>query len=448
MKIIVAGGVKVANKKIYTISIIIRTKNEEEWIGRCLETVFGQKTKHKLEVIIVDNESTDYTVKIAKRFPIAKLLKIKKFLPGKALNKGIKASKGDYIVCTSAHCIPENQIWIETLVANFTDKTIAGVYGRQLPLSYTQPSDKRDLLITFGLDKRIQEKDYFFHNANSMIPRQVWEKYPFDEKVTNIEDRVWGKKVIQSGLKIIYEPDAAVFHYHGLHQGNTLKRTSGVVSILEHTDSQVLNSLPTIMSPDKINIAAVMPIIGKINKKEIQYLNNTLKDLKKSKFLSKIYYLSDDKISLIDRNAIWINRKLINNSKSLSLNKLLMHSLNLIEKKKDFPEKLLYVNYKYRYRPANLFDNLISDSQYQGLDTLFPGLLDFSHYWYQKDDEYSPTDSSLKPREEREPLYKALYGLGCLFSSWQIRTGKMIGGKVGIYKLIDTKYAKQFQKNN
>ena len=56
----------------------------------------------------------------------------------------------------------------------------------------------------------------------------------------------------------------------------------------------------------------------------------------------------------------------------------------------------------------------------KGLDTIFPGLIDYSHYWYQIDEEYSPTDVSLKPRDSREPLYKALYGLGCLFFIMQL----------------------------
>ena len=66
----------------------------------------------------------------------------------------------------------------------------------------------------------MQIKDYFFHNANSMFRRDVWEKYKFSEKVTNIEDRVWGKEVTEDGLSIIYEPEASVYHHHGLHQGN------------------------------------------------------------------------------------------------------------------------------------------------------------------------------------------------------------------------------------
>ena len=45
MKIIVAVGAKMTNSIKKIISIIIRTKNEEKWIGHCLEAIFLQKVK-------------------------------------------------------------------------------------------------------------------------------------------------------------------------------------------------------------------------------------------------------------------------------------------------------------------------------------------------------------------------------------------------------------------
>ena len=70
------------------------------------------------------------------------------------------------------------------------------------------------------------------------------------------------KKVIEAGYSIIYEPEAAVFHHHGLHQGNERKRVEGVVSILENVDVHNFNGLPQSMLPGNINVAAVIPIIS------------------------------------------------------------------------------------------------------------------------------------------------------------------------------------------
>jgi len=63
-------------------SIIIRTRNEEKWIGSCLSAVFSQ-TYRDFEVILVDNESTDRTVPKAEQFPVAKILTARTIFPEK-----------------------------------------------------------------------------------------------------------------------------------------------------------------------------------------------------------------------------------------------------------------------------------------------------------------------------------------------------------------------------
>ena len=144
------------------VSIIIRTKNEERWIGSCLKSLYRQNYKD-FEVIIVDYESDDKTIEKARQFPISKVINISDYLPGKALNSGISNAHGEYIVCLSAHCIPTNDNRLSTLVSSIDeDKKYAGVYGRQEPMSFSSPTDKRDLLIVFGLDRKIQIKDSFF----------------------------------------------------------------------------------------------------------------------------------------------------------------------------------------------------------------------------------------------------------------------------------------------
>ena len=155
------------------ISIIIRTRNEERWIKKCLASVYNQNYKN-IEVVLVDNQSTDKTVDKAKKFGIDKIVEITKYMPGYALNQGIKESRGDYIVCLSGHCIPIDEHWLSNLYNNFIDDDVAGVYGKQEPMSFSSDSDKRDLTLVFGMDKRIQKKDNFFHNTN--IQHKICQK--------------------------------------------------------------------------------------------------------------------------------------------------------------------------------------------------------------------------------------------------------------------------------
>ena len=184
------------------ISIIIRTKNEERWIGVCIERIKKQSYKN-FEIILVDSFSEDKTVEKAKRNGVKKIVKIKEYKPGKAINMGIEASKGQYIVILSAHCLPINSNWLTDLFEEInSDHNLAGVYGKQVPMDFSSDEDKRDLLIVFGEDERIQKKDSFFHNANSIIKRDVWEETNFNNEVENIEDRIWAGEILKKNYKI------------------------------------------------------------------------------------------------------------------------------------------------------------------------------------------------------------------------------------------------------
>lgn len=418
------------------VSIIVRTKNEERWIGHCLAAIYRQ-TFTDFEVILVDNCSTDHTVHVAQRYPIAKIVNIEQFRPGRALNEGIRASSGRYLVCLSAHCIPKDDSWLSSLRGNFDDdERLAGVYGRQLPLSFTDPVDKRDLLIVFGRDRRIQEKDYFFHNANSMLRRDVWERIPFDEAVTNIEDRVWGKDVIEAGYRLAYDPEAAVFHHHGLHQGNSPQRARGVVSIIEKLDHEIVNELPESLQPERANIAAVLPVreLPAPGTYPYSLLVRSIHELKSSRYVNSVYIVGGEERFAFEQSVSWIDRSRIEDSQALGLDELLQKALERVEAQGDYPEAMLYVNYDYVDRPSGLFDALIGDAQYKGYDTVFPGYVDFGHYWVKNDvGDYAQVDSSMKGRDEREPVFRALYGLGCVTSSVLLRQGRMVGGKVGIF---------------
>lgn len=215
------------------ISVIIRSKNEERWIRRCL-TAVSLQDYDGIEIIVVDNGSRDSTVDIAREFN-SKVLTIddREFSFGRALNIGIREAQGEYVAVLSAHCIPLNNRWLTRMVMDFNDAGIAAVYGRQEPLPDSDVFDKRDLWTVFGLEAKVQTKDFFFHNANSMIRRSIWESIPFDEEINGVEDRDWAKKVIERGYKIVYEPQASVYHFHGIHQALDRARCERVVRVIE-----------------------------------------------------------------------------------------------------------------------------------------------------------------------------------------------------------------------
>ena len=215
------------------ISVVIRTKDEAQWIGRCLQAVFCQSCT-EMEVILVDNDSRDGTLEVSRGYPCRVLhVPDEEFSYGGALNLGIKEAGGELVAMLSGHCIPVNDQWLQCLSAPFEERDVAGVYGRQEPLPDSGPFDKRDLWTVFGVERKVQRKDCFFHNANSMVRRKLWQEVPFDEELNGQEDRDWSSKVIAKGHSVVYEPSASVYHHHGIHHGRDAARAERVAAAME-----------------------------------------------------------------------------------------------------------------------------------------------------------------------------------------------------------------------
>tara|TARA_Y200000002_G_scaffold371351_1_gene367903 strand:+ start:448 stop:1137 length:690 start_codon:yes stop_codon:yes gene_type:complete len=222
---------KIIGKKT---SVIIRTRNEERWIGHAIQSVL--EFLPGCEIIIVDNNSTDETLMVCKMFLKPKVLKnvdssytdiklekIVDYTPGKALNKGIKVSSRENILILSSHCVIKN-INYEKL--NKDLKKYAGIFGNQIPVYKGKKIQKRYIWSNFKNDgSKINlfsdiENRYFFHNAFSFFKSKILKKFPFEEELSGKEDRYWAKMIVDNKLNYLYEPDHIVEHYY-TKNGNT-----------------------------------------------------------------------------------------------------------------------------------------------------------------------------------------------------------------------------------
>lgn len=438
------------------ISIIIRTKNEERWIVQCLQKILAQ-TLQDFEVILVDNNSTDKTVEKAFHvYPDIKRVDIEHYKPGFALNEGIRNSKGEYIVCLSAHCLPVHDDWLVNLFDNFSDPQVAGVYGRQIPMTFTPAIDKRDLLVTFGLDKRVHIKDSFFHNANSMIRRIVWDQFPFDETVTNIEDRVWGKEVINGGYKLIYEPEAPVYHHHGIHQKNNKERYEGVVRILEGLDLYSFETDNGTVNPYNFNIVAIISLRCHVESDSIdlneEIILHTIKSAQDSKFINKVV-LSTDSAHIAEKAEQWgavapFLRPKYLSSKSIRVDEVLAYSLEQLEGLGYYPDLIVPLEVTYPFRPVGLIDNLIEKILKQGLDTVIAGVPEYRPCWIKREQELVRVDDFYHLRDDREPILVGLPSLGCVTYPEYVRKGSRLGSKIGIFEVNDPRASIEMRTND
>lgn len=426
------------------VSIIIRTKNEERWISSCLEGVFNQNYKD-FEVILVDNESTDKTIQKAKKYPV-KLVSIKNFLPGKAINLGISQSIGKIIVILSGHCIPVSDKWLENLIYDLKDPNVAGVYGRQQPMSFSSDNDKRDLITVFGLDKKIQKKDPFFHNANSAVRREFINTISFDENATNIEDRIWGAEVIKAGYQIVYEPTASVFHYHGINQNLDPKRSRNVVRILEgidQNDTKKNNKYVEPFNAEDLKITALIPAKGKLEifgeKPLIFY---TIKRALESKYINRVIALCDyEETAAVCREAgaetPFLRPQNLSHSFS-TINDLLKFSIQKLNDMEYHPDICVVLQKNYPFRPQGFIDDIIERFVREGADCMIPMKEEGRAIW-KKSKHNIENISEFIPRElKKEQFMISHFGLGFVTHTNFLIDGTLgLDKKVCMYPIID-----------
>jgi len=429
------------------ISIIVRTRNEERWIAKCLNGI-ARQTEQSVEVILVDNGSTDRTVARARAVrPDIAVVTIDRFRPGLAINEGVRESLGRYVVCISAHCPPASNTWLENLLRNFDDPSVAGVYGRQIPLEFTSPADKRDLLLTFGMDRKVQERDTFFHNANSMIRRDVWDRFPFDEEVSNIEDRVWAKKVLEEGYCIVYEPDAPVYHHHGIHQGGEPERCENVVRIMEDLDLHSHPGVDDPLDPHGLETVAVIPIRGgEFNGSEVDdsraLIGRTIRSAREADCVKRVIVASDSEDLAAVAREFGAETPFLRPTRlsepGVRVDDVLRWVLERLEEDEGyFPDLMIPLEVTYPFRPDGLLDQLTQELLQEGFDTVIAGVAEHRPCWIKDDSGIQPITLYTTQREERKTVHVGLISLGCVTYPEYIRNGSRLGERVGILEIDD-----------
>lgn len=419
------------------VSIIIRTKNEERWIRFCLERILDQSYKN-FEIVIVDNLSTDGTLDIARQFDIT-IVEIDEFLPGKAINLGIERSTGDYIVCLSAHCIPVSNDWLKNLIRELDDESVAGVYGRQEPLSFSSPIDKRDLAMVFGLDKKVQKKDPLFHNANSAFRRSIWDQFPFDATVTNIEDRLWGKQVIDSDYTLIYEPAASVYHWHGIHHELDKERAEKIVSIMERHGHISPPNLFESYQP--LNAVALVPIKGKPSIwNQIDCLERLAASVEDSLNVKRVVCAVDNDIAAEQASRLgldFILRPQELSNEYISIPDVLAYIVG------SHPEIFASIDYvvlleeTYPCRPRGLVDEMLRFCSEHRFDELIACRKETRYVWKDRDDYSRFTPEESMPSAIKVTAAQiALNGLCTVYKASSLR-GELGLRSKGLYEVND-----------
>lgn len=194
------------------LSVIIRARDEEASIGRCLDAIAGQTmSSGEVEVILVDAGSSDDTATIAQvRGARVVALPARAFTFGRALNLGATNARGELMLALSAHAFLPDERWLARTVGAFADPLVACAAGDRFDPDGA--ALRRPIAQDLELARRRPEWGY--SNAAGAFRAELWRRRPFREDLPACEDKEWAWYWLARGHRCLIDPALAVEHDH------------------------------------------------------------------------------------------------------------------------------------------------------------------------------------------------------------------------------------------
>ena len=199
------------------VSVIVRNHNEGQFIGFAIQSVIDFIPN--VEIIVVDDRSTDDSLDIVKLFNNRvdlTIITIDNYTPGKAINLGVSKSKYNTILVLSGH----SQITkLDLDYVNVKLMKYPAIFGKQTPIYKGKKISKRYIWSHFvdkeetNMYSKIEER-YFLHNAFCFYTKKILIDFPFDESLPGKEDRYWAMNIVRDGTNYLYTPIIEVNHYY------------------------------------------------------------------------------------------------------------------------------------------------------------------------------------------------------------------------------------------
>lgn len=198
------------------VSIVIPAFNAGRSIPKAIQGCLDQDyPKENLEIIVVDDGSTDDTRKIVQAYPVIYIAQRNQG-PAKARNTGWIQAKGDIICFIDSDCIPERNL-ISKLTENYTSDEIGAVggsYGIANIQSLLADCIHREIVYRHS---RMLQNVQALGSYNLSVRKSVLEEIGgFNEeyKMASGEDNDLSYRILKKHYLLIFDKDAIVFHYH------------------------------------------------------------------------------------------------------------------------------------------------------------------------------------------------------------------------------------------
>ncbi len=218
------------------ISIIIPAYNCQKTIGRTLEAALTAASAFRnaatlraqeryVEIIVVDDGSTDNTKDEILKFPTVKYFFQQNAGPAAARNCGALEARGDILFFTDSDCLPHSD-WLEIMMAHFYKPQVvcvAGSYGIANPQSQLSRGIHGEILFRH----RVLMPDFpsYFGSFNFAIKKSIFQEvggFDVSYRQASGEDNDLSYKISSRGYKIYFAKDALVDHFHTQSLGKYL----------------------------------------------------------------------------------------------------------------------------------------------------------------------------------------------------------------------------------
>jgi len=209
------------------ISIIIPCRNEEKFIGRCLDSIAAQQfPKEEFEILVVDGESTDQTKQIincyCQRYHFIHILENKKRITPVALNIGIKNAKGDIIIRMDAHAEyrPDYVLKCVSYLEEYNADNVGGIIIT-LPMEsgFMGKSIVAALSSKFGVGNSTfrtgsNEPKWVDTVFGGCYRKELFDRIGlFNEELSSTQDMEFNLRLKKAGGKILLHPDIIANYY-------------------------------------------------------------------------------------------------------------------------------------------------------------------------------------------------------------------------------------------
>lgn len=214
------------------ISVIIRNRNEADYIGFAIQSVIDHLPVNETEVIVCDNESTDDSMHVVSLFNDRIDIKThtiskKDYTPGRALNTCFGLAQNNIVMVLSAHCqilkfnLDDRNSALSPSIYEIFESGYSAAFGKQFPIYRGKKISRRYVWSNFTdtslpVENPISDNEdrYFLHNAFCIYRREEVLAYPFDETLSGKEDRYWASSLVERRGKYLYNPYMQCNHFY------------------------------------------------------------------------------------------------------------------------------------------------------------------------------------------------------------------------------------------